>query len=259
MKKYTPNEWRRWKTTLQTSGEDHFQSPDELFETISQCLLAGVDRDCMSGWGGIVTVMYIFSTRFEFVFSSSPLVSSVLLHLLHSFRVCFCIFSTRFESVFQYTNRDHYPNAEGSNGLKLHSFRVEKIKTTLVSSGEDCIVCKFGVFTFSCFLFVLTISLVVPSEWVVLRHRKIIRKTTLETSGEDWKTHSKRVEKIGKHTPNEWRRCKNYTPNEWEKAKLHSKRVRKMQCYTPIEKSQEYRVYLDHLFLNTTPHPRTRS
>ena len=24
--------------------------PDELFETISQCLLASVDRDCLSGW-----------------------------------------------------------------------------------------------------------------------------------------------------------------------------------------------------------------
>lgn len=28
--------------------------PDELFETISQCLLAAVDRDCLAGWGAIV-------------------------------------------------------------------------------------------------------------------------------------------------------------------------------------------------------------
>ncbi len=40
---------------------------------------------------------YIFSTRFECEFTSSPLVSSVHLHLLHSFRVCIYIFSTRFE------------------------------------------------------------------------------------------------------------------------------------------------------------------
>eukprot|EP00467_Chlorarachnion_reptans_P010281 CAMPEP_0114534964 /NCGR_PEP_ID=MMETSP0109-20121206/28140_1 /TAXON_ID=29199 /ORGANISM="Chlorarachnion reptans, Strain CCCM449" /LENGTH=247 /DNA_ID=CAMNT_0001718451 /DNA_START=90 /DNA_END=833 /DNA_ORIENTATION=+ len=31
--------------------------PDELFETISQALLAAVDRDCLSGWGAIVHVI----------------------------------------------------------------------------------------------------------------------------------------------------------------------------------------------------------
>jgi len=31
--------------------------PDELFETISQCLLASVDRDALSGWGATVTVI----------------------------------------------------------------------------------------------------------------------------------------------------------------------------------------------------------
>jgi 20S proteasome subunit beta 3 len=30
---------------------------DTLFETISQALLAAVDRDALSGWGGIVHVM----------------------------------------------------------------------------------------------------------------------------------------------------------------------------------------------------------
>ena len=30
---------------------------DELFETISQCLLSAVDRDCLAGWGGIVHVI----------------------------------------------------------------------------------------------------------------------------------------------------------------------------------------------------------
>ena len=31
--------------------------PDELFETISQALLAGVDRDALSGWGAIIHVI----------------------------------------------------------------------------------------------------------------------------------------------------------------------------------------------------------
>ena len=30
---------------------------DELFETCSQCLLAGIERDCMSGWGAAVYVL----------------------------------------------------------------------------------------------------------------------------------------------------------------------------------------------------------
>jgi len=31
--------------------------PDQLFETISQCLLAAVDRDCLAGWGAIVHII----------------------------------------------------------------------------------------------------------------------------------------------------------------------------------------------------------
>mmetsp|Transcript_19808 Transcript_19808/g.35857 ORF Transcript_19808/g.35857 Transcript_19808/m.35857 type:complete len:83 (+) Transcript_19808:80-328(+) len=31
--------------------------PDDLFETISQCLLASVDRDALSGWGAMVHVI----------------------------------------------------------------------------------------------------------------------------------------------------------------------------------------------------------
>eukprot|EP01071_Lankesteria_metandrocarpae_P008687 Lankesteria_metandrocarpae@DN5023_c0_g1_i1.p1 len=30
---------------------------DELFETVSQCLMAGVDRDCLSGWGCMVNII----------------------------------------------------------------------------------------------------------------------------------------------------------------------------------------------------------
>ena len=31
--------------------------PDELFEVCSQCLLAAVDRDCLSGWGAVVHII----------------------------------------------------------------------------------------------------------------------------------------------------------------------------------------------------------
>lgn len=33
------------------------QNPEGLFETISQCLLASLDRDCLSGWGAQVYVI----------------------------------------------------------------------------------------------------------------------------------------------------------------------------------------------------------
>ena len=32
-------------------------NPSELFEVISQCMLTGVGRDCLSGWGAVVHVM----------------------------------------------------------------------------------------------------------------------------------------------------------------------------------------------------------
>lgn len=31
--------------------------PEELFEVIGQCLLSGVNRDALSGWGGIVYII----------------------------------------------------------------------------------------------------------------------------------------------------------------------------------------------------------
>ncbi|CAJ0746566.1 23754_t:CDS:10 [Entrophospora sp. SA101] len=34
--------------------------PDDLFETISQALMNAIDRDCKSGWGAFVHVMYVF-------------------------------------------------------------------------------------------------------------------------------------------------------------------------------------------------------
>eukprot|EP00948_MAST-09A_sp_MAST-9A-sp1_P001663 g1663.t1 len=31
--------------------------PEDLFETLSQCLLSAVDRNCVSGWGGVVYII----------------------------------------------------------------------------------------------------------------------------------------------------------------------------------------------------------
>ena len=31
--------------------------PEELFEVISQCLLSGIDRDALAGWGAVVYVI----------------------------------------------------------------------------------------------------------------------------------------------------------------------------------------------------------
>ncbi len=52
-------------------------------------------------------------------------------------------------------------------------------------------------------------------------------KTTLETSGEDVKPHSTRVEKMKNHTRNEWRGRKTTLKKSGEDVKLHSKRVEK--------------------------------
>ena len=38
------------------SSKDDME-PEELFEVISQCLLASVDRDAYSGWGGLVYII----------------------------------------------------------------------------------------------------------------------------------------------------------------------------------------------------------
>jgi 20S proteasome subunit beta 3 len=35
----------------------HAQNGEELFEVIAQCLLSAVDRDAISGWGGVVHII----------------------------------------------------------------------------------------------------------------------------------------------------------------------------------------------------------
>lgn len=36
-----------------------WQEPDQLFEVLSQSLLASMDRDALSGWGAVVHIMYV--------------------------------------------------------------------------------------------------------------------------------------------------------------------------------------------------------
>lgn len=33
------------------------QEPEDLFETLSQCLLSACNRDALSGWGGVVHIL----------------------------------------------------------------------------------------------------------------------------------------------------------------------------------------------------------
>ncbi len=71
--------------------------------------------------------------------------------------------------------------------------------------------------------------------WQLKSHGKLSLKTTLETSEEDLKLHSKRVKKMENYTPNGWRRWKTTLQTGEEDGKLHSKRVKKMENYTPNE------------------------
>ena len=45
---------------------------EDLFETISQCLLAAVDRDCLAGWGAVVHVMSVASGQRTLVARANP-------------------------------------------------------------------------------------------------------------------------------------------------------------------------------------------
>jgi hypothetical protein len=48
-------------------------------------------------------------------------------------------------------------------------------------------------------------------------------KTTPETSGEDAKLHPKRVEKMQNYTQNEWRSFDNHTRNEWRTCENYTR------------------------------------
>ena len=46
--------------------------PEELFETISQCLLSAVNRDCLSGWGGVVHIITNHHQQIQLAPSRGP-------------------------------------------------------------------------------------------------------------------------------------------------------------------------------------------
>jgi hypothetical protein len=142
MKKYTRKEWRRWKSTLETSGEDEkvHSKRVEKMKKYTRNEWINQKKYTRSEWrtGNIAKALQVFEvmcsepfsykpdlivynslldgcarskqidtmrvwkiyTRFECIFQSFPLVSSIFFDLLHSFRVYFLIFSTRSECIF---------------------------------------------------------------------------------------------------------------------------------------------------------------
>jgi hypothetical protein len=105
--------------------------------------------------------------------------------LLHSFRVYFYIFSTRFECVFPDVEEAHFALLAAnyvSGAVDGHSMVLEPDLSVglIYNSGDSLHVRKNYT----------------RNEWG--RY-----KTTLETSGEDVRLHSKRVGKMQKHTRNE--------------------------------------------------------
>ena len=72
------------------------QGPEELFETVSQCLLSGMDRDALSGWGAVVYVMCarmrspLLSTSMPAVMPCLHAHSQVLLLLWLTSLLCAC-------------------------------------------------------------------------------------------------------------------------------------------------------------------------
>ena len=93
-----------------------------------------------------LTCRYLI-TRFECSFTSSPLVSSVVSHLPHSFRVCFsalCINSTPTSSIIfagQWLRISSLSTFYGSLWVKLHSKRVEKMSKYTRNEWRKCIRC----------------------------------------------------------------------------------------------------------------------
>jgi hypothetical protein len=87
IEKYTRNGWKRCKNTLETSVKYHLTicstfSINPLSDTVNDLLVTFTRLI-----GQVCPTCSIFSTRSECSFTSFPLSSSVLTHLLHSFRV----------------------------------------------------------------------------------------------------------------------------------------------------------------------------
>ncbi len=192
------NEWRRCKTTLETSGEDDKTTLETSGEDVKIHSFrvyffmptSGPRVVCCINWSQMKIPLYVllkirrrwgarayrrlygtvgywmveFYTRFECSFTSSPLFSSVVSHLLHSFRVYFHIFSNRFECS------SHLP----------HSFRV----------------------WFSGQFHPLPSSISFPPRLELLLKGMFNVDFEERYTLEKVKTHSKRVEKMWKHTRN---------------------------------------------------------
>ncbi len=129
---YTRNEWRICETTLEKSLEDvklHSKRVEKMRKLHSKRVkkmwnytrkewrrLQGLQMDSKNNWNKDGrfwrSCRYLKGTSF-------PLVSSVFLHLPHSFRVYFYIFSTRFECIFTSS-----PLVSSVFLHLLHSFRV---------------------------------------------------------------------------------------------------------------------------------------
>jgi hypothetical protein len=117
---YSRNEWRRCKTTLETSGEDlWFREKSDDHSLVM--ILVGNKNDLVASVDGI------FSTRFEWNFTSFPLVSSVVSHLPHSFRVWFYNLKVPRRSPLEELWLKKRENSLQTNYVKLHSKRVGKM------------------------------------------------------------------------------------------------------------------------------------
>ena len=117
----------------------------------------------------------LFYTRFECSFTSSPLVSSVVSHLLHSFRVWFHIFPTRFECSFSRSSVEvdfTLPNRLRPLALMLPMPLVRLLEARGGAEGKSH-------------------SKRVGKIWNYTRNEWRKYRTTPETSGEDVKSHSK--------------------------------------------------------------------
>ncbi len=84
---------------------------------------------------------YIFSTRLECIFTSSPPVWSVFLHLPHPFGVYFYIFPTRFKCRFSDDPTPDNPVTGFSfeyieYAQPVYSWSPSEVKNTLETSGE---------------------------------------------------------------------------------------------------------------------------
>jgi hypothetical protein len=105
---------------------------------------------------------------------------------------------------------------------------------------------KSGELTLRCILIIIFLILlrveILKVNWVTLEI------TTLETGGKDAKLHSKRLEKMQNYTRKEWRRCKTTLERSGEDAKLHSKRVEKINLLVKTANSFQSGDHFENRF-----------